>query len=147
MKPEHNGMGKTAQACSQCTWQDTACQWQYVTSTFWLRQHGWTAKHEVRTEVSWNRGRARQSDEPWANREDALPDSRRAIKMKDTHFDNTIEDTHYWNMKGCYKTAPGLGTQVQVTYCLQGMLILYFYSSIYVLQVVYIQLHLYYSEL
>ena len=34
IEQEHDGMGKTALVCSQCTLQDTACQSDYVTSKF-----------------------------------------------------------------------------------------------------------------
>jgi len=39
IEQEHDGVGKTALVCSQCTLQDTACQSGYVTSTFRVRQH------------------------------------------------------------------------------------------------------------
>ena len=39
IEQEHDGMGKTALVCSQCTLHDTACQSVYVTSTFRARQH------------------------------------------------------------------------------------------------------------
>jgi len=39
VEQEHDGTGKTAVVCSQCTLHDTACQSGYVTSTFRVRQH------------------------------------------------------------------------------------------------------------
>jgi len=39
IEQEHDGVGKTALVCSQCTLEDTAFQSGYVTSTFRVRQH------------------------------------------------------------------------------------------------------------
>jgi hypothetical protein len=39
IEQKHDGMGKTALVCSQCTLHDTGCQSGYVTSKFWVRQH------------------------------------------------------------------------------------------------------------
>jgi hypothetical protein len=52
IEQEHDGMGKTALVCSQCTLHDAACLSGYVTSKFWVRQHvacknGRNAEQEV----------------------------------------------------------------------------------------------------
>ena len=128
IEQEHDGMGKTAVVCSQCTLQHTVCQSGYVTSRFRVRQHvvyknGWTAEREVWTRGRWNSDAVGRSNEPWVNREDTQPNAGRTIKLKDTHFDIITEDTGQLQYGGQQENCYGVRHTSKVTYFLFGTLI------------------------